>query len=206
MAVEIKICGTTNVEDARLALELGADYLGFIFYPKSPRSVSADDVVRILESLEPRPRAVGVFVNASREEVERTVAACGLYAAQLHGDEAAEAFRGSAARLWRAVRVVDAEPRPDPDAWPAERYLVDAFVPGAYGGTGELADWAAAAELAKARTVMLAGGLTPENVADAIRAVRPVGVDVASGVEAAPGRKDPDTLRRFIAAVRAVGR
>ncbi len=196
--MEIKICGMTSVEDARAALALEVDYLGFIFYPKSPRAVSAEQVKQILGELDAPCKAVGVFVNAPREEVEAAVDACGLYAAQIHGDESPDEFAGSALRLWRALKMMPGGPAPDPEAWAAERYVVDAAVPGAYGGTGVTADWEAAREVARQRPVLLAGGLTPENVVEAIRAVMPRGVDVSSGVELRPGVKDHGRMKEFV--------
>jgi len=199
---EIKICGITNVEDARAAVALDVDYLGFIFYPKSPRAVTAEQVKQVLDELGEPCKAVGVFVNSSREEVEATMAQCGLWAAQIHGDEEAAAFAGERVRLWRALKMMPTGPEPDPDAWMAERYVVDAAVPGAYGGTGVTADWEAARDVARERPVLLAGGLTPENVAVAIRAVMPRGVDVSSGVELRPGKKDHERMKAFVTRAR----
>jgi len=199
MITEVKICGMTRAGDVAAALEAGADYVGLVFYPKSPRAVTPEAARRILDEQTAPCRAVGVFVNESPAEVERIVRACGLYAAQLHGDEAPEAFADFPLRLWRAVWPGSGTRRIDPDAWRAERYVVDAAVPGLYGGSGVEADWAAAAALAAGRPVMLAGGLTPDNVAAAVAAVRPRGVDVSGGVEAAPGRKDHAAVRAFIA-------
>lgn len=201
--IEIKICGLTNPDDAAAAAAAGADYLGFVFYPASPRAVSAEDVIRILDAVPVPVRAVGVFVNASPTEVIGIAGLCGLYAVQLHGDESAAPFEHLRVRLWRALRVSAAGCSPDPDKWPASRYVVDAAAPGLYGGTGVLADWERAAQLAMERPVLLAGGLTPDNVGDAVRAVHPWGVDVVSGVEAAPGRKDLERMSAFIRRARA---
>lgn len=200
--MDIKICGLTNLADARAALEAGADFLGFVLYPESPRGIAARTLRRIMDRLPGTPRAIGVFVNEAREEVLRVAADCGLYAVQLHGDETARDFAQMLLRIWRAVRLGRGAPRPAPEDWPAERYVVDAAVRGAYGGTGRPADWRRAAVLARAHPVMLAGGLTPANVADAIRQVRPMGVDVASGVEKSPGKKDLRKLKAFIRAAR----
>lgn len=202
MSLEIKICGITNEEDARAALALGVDYLGFIFYPKSPRAVTPERVKQILEGVERTCKAVGVFVNASCEEVESVAAQCGLWAAQIHGDEAADAFAGSRVRLWRALKMMPSGPEPDPDGWEVERYVVDATVPGAYGGTGVTVDWEAAYGEARQRPVLLAGGLTADNVSAAISAVRPQGVDVSSGVELRPGRKDHARMNAFVTRAR----
>jgi len=202
MNLEIKICGITNIEDARAALVLEVDYLGFIFYPKSPRAVTAEQVKQILGELEEPCKAVGVFVNSPCEEVEGVVEACGLYAAQIHGDETAEMFAGSTLRLWRALKLMPTGPVPDPKKWAAERYVVDAAVPGAYGGTGVTADWEVARDVACACPVLLAGGLTPDNVGVAIRAVQPLGVDVSSGVELGKGKKDHERLKAFVTQAR----
>lgn len=207
MSFEIKICGLTNVGDAEAALCAGADYLGFVLYPKSARGIPSSQLKEILGGLSKPCRAVAVVVNESRAAVETLAAECGLWAVQLHGDEPAAEFAGCRCRLWRAVRVNGSAVAPDPSAWPAvERYVVDAAAPGLYGGTGSVADWAGAAGLAARKTVMLAGGLTPENVASAIAAVRPAGVDVASGVESAPGVKDREKLRRFMETARQAAR
>lgn len=207
MPLEIKICGLTNVEDAAAAARFGADYLGFVLYPKSPRATNAQAVAEILAALPPAVRAVGVFVNSKRAEIERVAADCRLHAVQLHGDERPEDFRELPLPVWRAVRFRDGAWRPRPADWPgATRYVVDAAVPGRYGGTGVAADWEAAGRLAAERPVMLAGGLTLDNLAEAIRAVRPLGVDAASGVETEPGRKDHRRLRQFIERARQVAR
>jgi phosphoribosylanthranilate isomerase len=201
--VEIKICGLTTRDDAAAALEAGADYVGFVFWARSPRAVAPGAVARIVAVLGAEAKAVGVFVNASPKEVVRIVGDCGLHAAQIHGDERAEAFAGIGCRVWRAVRRIRGRWQPAPGRWRAERYVVDAAVEGRYGGSGVLADWPAAAQLAGRRPVMLAGGLTPDNVAPAVRMVRPLGVDVSSGVESAPGRKDYREMKRFIRAARS---
>ncbi len=202
-SVDIKICGLTNLADAKAAWEAGADFLGFVLYAGSPRGISARTLSRIIERLPGKVRCVGVFVNESRDEVLHVARDCGLYAAQLHGDEAARDFARCPLRLWRAVRLERGGPRPVPGRWPAERYVLDAAVPGVYGGTGQKTDWARAAQLARHYSILLAGGLTPANVAEAIRQVRPAGVDVASGVEKAPGKKDVRKLVSFMAAARA---
>jgi phosphoribosylanthranilate isomerase len=198
MAVEIKMCGLTCVGDAREALAAGADYLGFVLYPESPRGITPARLCDVLGRLDRPCRAVAVCVNMPRAEVERVAAEAGLYAVQLHGDEPPGAFSDFPVPVWRALRVEASGPRPDPAAWPAARYVIDASVPGQYGGTGTPADWDRAAAVAAAVPAMLAGGLTAENVAQAIRRVRPLGVDVSSGVEAGPGRKDRDMMRAFV--------
>lgn len=198
MRMEIKVCGLTNIGDARAALDSGADYLGFVLYPRSPRHVRPESLPDLVGALPPRI-AVAVVVNMDPESVAWVAGRCALRAVQFHGDETPRAAVAPGVEVWRAVSFRGGEWSPDPGAWrEAERLVVDASDPKRYGGSGELADWTAAASLAASRKVMLAGGLNPSNVAAAIRAVRPAGVDVASGVETAPGRKDHAAVRRFI--------
>ncbi len=202
MGVDVKICGLTNRDDALQALDAGADYLGFILYAKSPRYIAAADLRRLLEGLGRPVQAVGVFVNLAPHDVQVVAMDCGLAVVQIHGDEAGAGFTEVTAPVWRALRRCEGGWQPGPEQWPAVRYVVDATVPGEYGGTGVLADWNAAAVLAETRATMLSGGLNAENVAEAVRRVRPVGVDVSSGVEASPGKKDPARVAAFIRAAK----
>ena len=197
MPIEVKICGLTNVDDARAALDAGADCLGFVLYRASPRGITADALARITEALPAGVRRVGVFVNERPDVVARVARECGLYAAQIHGDETYEGFEALPGLVWRAIRWQDGAWSPRLAAWPAERYVLDAAEAG-YGGTGRRVDWTAAAALSRTHRTMLAGGLTPENVGEAIRTVRPLGVDVSSGVEQAPGRKDVGKMQEFV--------
>jgi len=196
--MDVKICGLTNLGDARGALDAGADYLGFVLYEKSPRSVTPMVLGDIVSALGDGARAIGVFVNESPQRVAEIVAECGLHGAQIHGDEEPVGFGDAAFPVWRAVWLKGGIVRPVPAAWKADRYVIDAAVPGQYGGSGVRADWDAAAEMAQGLPVMLAGGLTAANVADAVRAVRPLGVDVSSGVEREPGRKDLRAVCDFV--------
>jgi phosphoribosylanthranilate isomerase len=205
MSIEVKICGLTNAEDARVALEAGADYLGFVIYEKSPRGVTVERMAEILAELGDGVRAVGVFVNEPSSKVDGIVRRCHLHAAQIHGDEAPGSFNAFSHRVWRAVWIQDGVALPPPPEWPADRYVIDAAVPGLYGGSGVKADWDVASSLADRYPAMLAGGLRPDNVVDAIRCVSPMGVDVSSGVEAEPGRKDHDAVRAFVAAAKSAG-
>lgn len=198
----IKICGLTNLDDARWAIEAGADYLGFVLYPKSPRYLPVKELSRITDELPETIRKVGVFVNEAPILVKEVVSVCGLAAVQLHGDEDPEDFEDVGAPLWRAIRLQAGKWTPEPRNWAAERYVMDAFSP-AYGGTGMTLDWATAGAFAAHHRAMLAGGLTEENVSEAIRRVKPLGVDVSSGVELAPGRKDRRKVAAFISAARA---
>ena len=206
--IKIKICGMTNAEDAEAAVKAGADALGFVFYRKSPRVVDAQLVKRIVAALPPFVLAVGVFVNEDPKVVRDLMDECGLALAQLHGEETASYCEALGRPVLRAIRLGNhgdllalAEYKGRAQV---RGFLVDAFSEKEYGGTGRVADWALAAEAARASDVLLAGGLTPGNVAEAIRQVRPYGVDVSSGVEACPGRKDHEKLRAFIQAARLV--
>jgi phosphoribosylanthranilate isomerase len=211
--MKVKICGITTLDDALAALDAGADLLGFNFYPKSPRVIGPEACAAITAELRRRNCAaslVGVFVNASQNQVAETLRTCGLDLAQLSGDEPPEWVRALGSQAFKALRPVNAAElalalaalphRPQPPA-----LLLDANRPGAYGGTGQTADWSLASDLALQVPLLLAGGLTPENVARAIRQVRPWGVDVASGVETAPGRKDPAKMAAFVQAARSEG-
>lgn len=202
---KVKICGIKTIDDALAAMDAGADLIGFNFYPKSPRYVDVGICRNIMSVMRKygRVTCVGVFVNASVGEILATMDTLGLNLAQLHGDETPEmmqALQGKAFKAFRGGADVEADKRMIADAAPA--FLVDASVKGVYGGSGITADWSAAAELAKKYPLLLAGGLTPENVADAVRQVRPWGVDVASGVECAPGEKDARKMAEFVKAVR----
>jgi phosphoribosylanthranilate isomerase len=207
----VKICGLTNFDDALAAADLGADYLGFNFYPKSPRCIAEADCGKIVAALRPRfPLLVcaGVFVNHPAADVARIVRRCGLDVAQLSGDEPPDALAAlgrEAIRAFKAVRAaMDARTLDKFAALAAGEpaLLLDATAPDRYGGTGRTADWDWAAEVASRHPVFLAGGLTPENAGAAIRKVRPWGVDSASGVESAAGKKDRDSMAAFIAAAR----
>lgn len=193
--IEVKICGVTREVDVAAALDLGADYLGFILYPESPRGITASRMIQIVDALEIADRSVGVFVNMPRDDVEKIATDCGLRAVQLHGDEVANDFMDMSVPIWRVVRLGDTLAA---DGWNAERYVIDALAPGQYGGTGQTVDWDDAAVFARDHAVMLAGGLDPTNVSEAIGVVAPVGVDVVSGVEAEPGLKDIEKMREFI--------
>lgn len=197
--IEIKICGMTSVDDVNAAIEMGADYVGFVMYPRSPRRISAMMVARILDrTRNAQGRAVGVFINEPRKHVEQVARDLKLRAVQLHGDEDTEEFRDMPVPVWRSVSAIDEELLPDPGEWDVERYVFDAPGLGRYGGTGRKADWKKAAAFARRNPVMLAGGLRPENVADAISVVAPAGIDVSSGVELKPGVKDHRKMKAFI--------
>ena len=203
MRTRIKICGITRIKDALCAVEEGADALGFVFYPKSPRYVAPQRVGEIIAGLPPFVTCVGLFVNASREEVADTLAQAPLHLLQFHGDETPEACESHARRYLRAARV---KPGMDLvqyglDFSSAQAILLDAFVEG-YGGGGKTFDWSLI-PAGMSRPLVLSGGLDADNVGEGIRRIRPAAVDVSSGVEAAKGIKDPAKIRAFCAAVRA---
>ena len=203
MSVKVKICGITNVEDAQAAIAAGADLLGFVFCEESPRHVTVEQAAAIARIVPPFVVRVGLFVNAPEELVSQAMSACGLQLLQFHGDETPEYCRQFGAMSMKAFRVKDAETiRTLPD-FPTDAWLLDAFVPGQHGGTGHSFNWDLAIEAVKlGKPVFLAGGLTTENVAEAVRKVQPYGVDVSSGVESAPGKKDHAKVRAFIQAAK----
>jgi phosphoribosylanthranilate isomerase len=200
----IKICGIKTLKDALTAIEAGADYLGFNFYPKSVRFIEKSacaEITSMLKPENPQIKLVGVFVNSSVEEIKDILQTCQLDLAQFHGDETPETFAQLAPHAFRAFRgIPESNAGYERDETPA--MLIDAAVKGVYGGSGVTADWTAAAKLAKQYPLLLAGGLTPENVADAVRQVQPWGVDVASGVESAPGEKDAEKMSAFVKEVK----
>lgn len=200
---KIKICGIKTVTDALAAMDAGADLIGFNFYPKSPRYIDVGrcrDIMSVMRKCG-HITYVGVFVNASVEEVRATLETCGLSLAQLHGDETIETLNALDGKAFKAFRGVP-EKLNGFAREVAPAFLLDASVKGVYGGSGVTADWSAAAELARKYPLLLAGGLTPENVAEAVGRVKPWGVDVASGVESTPGEKDAGKMKAFVQAVR----
>lgn len=206
--MKIKICGITNVEDADIAVKTGADALGFIMYRKSPRWVEPAVARSIIAGLPPFVLPVGVFVNEEAERVRTLMDECGFVLAQLHGDESAAYCQNLGRPALKALRLKDrstllalAEFQRRTNA---RGFLIDTFSDQSYGGTGQTADWTLAQEAARSAPVILAGGLNPTNVAEAIRMVRPYGVDVSSGVEQSPGKKDHHKLKAFIEAARLV--
>jgi phosphoribosylanthranilate isomerase len=199
----IKICGITNLADAQAAVAAGADALGFNFYEGSPRHVSLKTAAEISKQLPPFVMRAGVFVNAEADLVTRAIGECNLSLLQFHGDEPPEFCTQFGLMSMKAFRIRDVESLKEIPNYPTDAYLLDAYSPEARGGTGEKFNWNLAIEAQKfGKPVFLAGGLTPENVADAVRKVRPFGVDVSSGVESSPGKKDHAKIRAFIAAVR----
>jgi len=203
MSTRVKICGITNLADAQAAVGAGADALGFNFYKKSPRSLSLIQAAEISRQLPPFVLRVGVFVNAPAELVLRAIRECGLTMLQFHGEETPEFCAQFGLMSMKAFRVRGPETLKELPPYQTDAWLLDAFSSATFGGTGEKFNWELAVEAQKfGKPIFLAGGLTPENVAEAIRKVHPFGVDVSSGVESAPGRKDPAKLKAFLAAVR----
>ena len=198
----VKICGITRLTDALHAVAHGATALGFVFWPRSPRYIAPERAADIVRELPGTVTMVGVFVNQPVDAIGRIAAAAGVTTIQLHGDEPPAYAAALAWPVWRAVSLTGLNGTLA--GWPAETtVLLDAHDPERRGGTGRRIDWREAASVASRRRVVLAGGLTPENVQEAIEAVRPFGVDVSSGVEEAPGVKDFDKVARFLERARA---
>jgi phosphoribosylanthranilate isomerase len=204
--VRIKICGITNLDDALMAAALGAHALGFIFHPKSPRKVAPEDARQIIRQLPPLVLSVGVFVDVPLAAVQEVAARVGLDWVQLHGTESPEYCRNLGRRVIKGFRVQDAGSLAELGRYQGavQAFLLDTYKKGQAGGTGEVFDWHLAREARQSGPIILAGGLTAANVAQAIVTAQPQAVDVASGVEAAPGRKDPEKLRDFFKAVGCV--
>jgi phosphoribosylanthranilate isomerase len=194
----VKICGITRLADAVAAVECGAGALGFVFWPGSPRCIDPYRARAIAATLPPLVTTVGVFVNQAEEYVASVASLVRLGAVQLHGDETVGYAAGLATPVIKAVTVAD----PQCSVWPAHtKLLLDVHDEEKRGGTGRTVDWTAAASVAAKRKILLAGGLTPENVADAVARVRPFGIDVSSGVERSPGVKDHQRLRALFEAL-----
>jgi len=199
VSVRVKICGVASVADATVAIQCGADLIGLNFYPPSPRAVDLPTALTIRAVIPAEVWCVGIFVNASRELITSHAEQLALNAIQFHGDEEAADLQGWSCPTIKVVRLRPNELWPDWTQLPADYLLLDTYRPGRYGGTGETFSWDRVATFPfQHDRLILAGGLTPENVAEAVRAIRPWAVDVASGVESAPGRKDPEKIRAFI--------
>ena len=203
--MKVKVCGITRLEDAEAAVGLGADAIGFILWPKSPRVISLDEAARIANALPPFVTRVGVFVNPSLNEAREAVDRVGLDAVQLHGDETPAAFRALPVRCLKVATLESDDDIRAVAAWPADVMpLVDAADRERRGGTGRVANWTRAAQVSFVRPIVLSGGLTADNVSQAIAATRPWAVDVSSGVETSPGVKSVERMEKFFAAVAAV--
>jgi phosphoribosylanthranilate isomerase len=200
--VEVKICGLTTVDDALRCIEAGADAIGLNFWPGSPRCVDVPTARAIVQAGADRVEMVGVFVDFTLDQVREILRETGIDWAQLHGDEPPELVAQLLPHAYKAIGVKDGSAIELASNYPGEHLLLDASVPGMPGGTGRTFDWEIAAIVAKERKLTLAGGLNPRNVAEAIHAVNPFRVDVASGVESAPGEKDLAQVQSFISAAK----
>jgi phosphoribosylanthranilate isomerase len=199
MSVKVKICGITNVPDALAAAEAGADMIGLMLYEKSPRHVTLKTAAEIARSLSPFVLKVGVFVNPSEDLVMRAISDCGLSVLQFHGDELPDFCTQFGLMSMKAFRIRDVDSLEKIPRYQTDAYLLDAFSPTTLGGSGEKFNWDLAVEAQKfGKPLFLAGGLTPDNIAGAIQKVQPFGVDVSSGVELSPGKKDHAKLKAFI--------
>jgi phosphoribosylanthranilate isomerase len=204
MSVKVKICGITNPADAQAAVEAGADILGFVFHSESPRKVTIEAAARIAAGVPPFVLRAGVFVDSGAEVVFQAMQECGLNLLQFHGSEPPDYCLQFGQMSVKAFRIRDAASLGALEAYHTDAWLLDAYSPQKPGGTGERFDWDLAVEARKlGRPIFLAGGLTPGTVGEAVRRVRPFGVDVSSGVEAAPGKKDHAKVRDFIQAAKA---
>jgi len=206
MPVKVKICGITKASDGLASAEAGADALGFVFYEQSPRHITVDAAASLIRELPPSVIKVGVFVNAPEDLVVRAARECGLNLLQFHGDESPEYCLQFGLMSMKAFRVRDRASLRTALDYHTDAWLFDAYTRGQLGGTGETFNWDMALEARDwGRPIFLAGGLTPENVVEAVRRAQPYGVDVSSGVEAAPGKKDRAKVRAFIQAAKGVG-
>ena len=203
LQIKVKICGMTQLKDALFAVEQGVDAVGFIFYKKSPRAVTMKTVREIITKLPPLVDTVGVFVNESAERLNKIADYCGLDLVQLHGEESPAFCRKIHRRVIKAFRVKDLQSIKQLEKFPVSGFLLDTFSDDLHGGTGKTFDWNLALPAKKMGPVILAGGLTPRNILQAVRQVSPYGVDVCSGVEKSPGIKDLEKVRAFLKNIRS---
>ena len=204
--VRVKICGITNLGDALTAIEAGADALGFVFYDKSPRCIAPEKAAEIIRALPPFVATVGLFVNAAANFVNSTAEVCRLDKVQLHGDETPDFCARVVRPVVKVFRIRGETSLQAMEDYHVSGYLLDAYSPDAYGGTGMTFNWEVAKAAKKYGPIILAGGLTADNVRKAVEIVTPYAVDVSSGVETAPGKKDQDKVRKFIENAKGVGR
>jgi phosphoribosylanthranilate isomerase len=199
MPARVKICGITNLDDARASVEAGASALGFVFFKGSPRHIAPEAAAEIISHLPPFIATVGVFVDETAENIRRVVELTRLGCVQLHGNETPEFCSSIPCKVVKAFRVKDADSLARLRDYDVPAFLLDSYVPGQLGGTGAKFNWDLALEAKRqGKAIILAGGLTPENVADAVAKVLPYGVDVSSGVEISPGHKDHAKVREFV--------
>lgn len=200
----VKICGITNLEDAQHAITCGADALGFVFYAKSPRFVKPEHATEIIQRLPEHISKIGVFVNSDRKYIHEVTAKAKFSAVQLQGNEGPDDlidYEVSAIKVFRVSKDFDVEVMRN---YVVDAFLLDTYQKGVYGGTGETFDWHLAVKAKEYGRIILSGGLTPDNIEAAVRFVQPYGVDVSSGVEASPGKKDPNKVRDFIARAKSI--
>jgi phosphoribosylanthranilate isomerase len=203
VTVKVKICGITNAQDALAAIAAGADALGFMFCAQSPRCLTPQTAADIIRQLPPFIAKVGVFVDPSAMEIYKIVDFCGLDTLPLHGNEPPGFCRQFSVPVIKAFRIQDAESLEPIANYQTAAWLLDSYVPGKSGGTGATFNWDLARQAKKlGGRLILAGGLTPQNVAEAVQQVQPYAVDVSSGVESAPGKKDATRMWEFIAAAK----
>ncbi|MBT5383480.1 MAG: phosphoribosylanthranilate isomerase [Kordiimonadaceae bacterium] len=200
--IKVKICGTTSLKDAFLAVESGADAIGFIFYKMSPRNISQKEAKEIILQLPPFIETVGVFVNETSDKINRIAEQCKLNSIQLHGEESPALCRRVKRKVIKAFRVKNADSLKSIASYDVSGFLLDSYNDGSKGGSGQVFDWNLALRVKKQGPVILAGGLNPYNIFTAIHRVKPYGVDVCSGVEKSPGIKDHEKIREFIKSVR----
>lgn len=200
--VWVKICGITNLEDAEFAVECGVDALGFVFYKKSPRFIAPEIAASIISRLPSSLEKVGVFVNEPAEKINTIAEKAGLTIAQLHGDEPPEIIRRMKIPVIKAIRIRSGETLPAMENYSVKAFLLDSFTD-SYGGSGRTFDWGIALEAKRYGEIIVSGGLTPANVEEAIKRVKPFGVDVSSGVELAPGKKDKNKVLQFVKRAKA---
>jgi len=196
--VKVKVCGMTSLKDALVAVEVGADAVGFIFYKKSPRSVTMKTVREIVLELPPFVDTVGVFVDETAEQINKIADYCNLDIIQLHGDESPTFCKKIRRKVIKAFRIKDMQSVKKLSSFQVSGFLLDTFSENLHGGTGKVFDWNLALPAKKFGPVIMAGGLTPNNVQQAVRQIRPYGVDVCSGVESEPGIKDHKKVRAFL--------
>jgi|ERR1035438_2930376 phosphoribosylanthranilate isomerase len=202
--MRVKICGITNKEDALLAADLGADALGFVFAKGSPRTITPEAARNIIDKLPPFILPVGVFVDSPIEEILSIIESTGLQCVQLHGNESPSEYSKINIPVINAFRVDENFQADTLLRFPAKAYLLDTFVKGTAGGTGKTFDWNIALAAKAYGRIILAGGLTPENIKDAIKKVQPYGIDISSGIELVPGKKDKKKLQQLFTAIHSL--
>lgn len=201
-----KICGITNYDDALAAAELGADALGFIFYNKSARYIAPEKAAQIINQLPENLLTVGVFVNHSRTDINRIVRTSGISVIQLHGNEQPVDCNYNSVKVWKAIRPVNGNDLETLQSFNVDAFVFDTYDKNYYGGTGKTGNWKLAHQAAQNHKIILSGGLTPDNITGAIETVQPAGIDVNSGVESEPGKKDKRKLKKLFGILQEIQR